>query len=659
MRSAAHLRFQVAPSAASDLCAALPRIVLRRVTIEATMALIALRDIQLTFGGAPLLDGVNLVIEPGERVGLLGRNGAGKSTLMKIVARELSPDNGRREEKEGLRIARLVQDLPAEREGTIFDVVAEAFGEHAEDISRLHKGLEDIVLVKDPDLLWPHVYAVTNVIQRLDLDPDAPFSKLSGGQQRRGLLAQALATDPDLLLLDEPTNHLDIASIEWLEGLLIREGRTLLFVTHDRAFLQSLATRIVELDRGALRSWDCDYRTFLERREAWLADEAVRLDRMDKRIASEEIWENKGVEARRTKSVGRLRDLEKLRQERAAQRSHVGTANIHIQEAERSGKLVAELQDVSFAFDDQPKLIDGLTTMVLRGDRLGIVGPNGAGKTTLVRVLLGQLAASSGKVKTGTNLQIAYFDQRRDQLDLEKSVAENVADSNDHVVIDGRSRHVHGYLRDFLFTDDRARVPARVLSGGERNRLLLAKLFLRPANILVLDEPTNDLDAETLDLLEERVAAFPGTVIVISHDRAFLDAVATSTLIAEGEGRWAEYAGGYTDSQKQRAAANQPVKEETSEDTATSYKERSKAGRARKLSYKETRELEGMEAHIQMLEEELEKINATLAEPDFYVDRASEAAAFGAKVTKLETALETAFARWEELEELRAAIANA
>lgn len=616
------------------------------------MALIALRDIHLTFGGAPILDGVNLVIEPGERVGLLGRNGAGKSTLMKIVAKELSPDSGRREEKDGLRIARLMQDLPGERPGTIFDVVAEAFGEHAEDISRLYRGLDDVALVKDPDLLWPYVHSVSAVISRLELDPEAKLSELSGGQQRRALLAQALATDPDLLLLDEPTNHLDIRSIEWLEGFLIREGRTLLFVTHDRAFLQSLATRIVELDRGALRSWDCDYRTFLERREAWLADEAIRLERLDKRIASEEIWENKNVEARRTKSVGRLRDLEKLRQERAAQRAHIGTAKIAIQEAERSGRLVAELKEVSFAYEGQPKLVDNLSTMVIRGDRLGIVGPNGAGKTTLVRVLLGQLAATSGTVKTGTNLQIAYFDQRRDQLDLEKSVAENVADMNDRVTIDGRTRHVHGYLRDFLFTDDRARVPARVLSGGERNRLLLAKLFLKPANILVLDEPTNDLDAETLDLLEERVASFPGTVIVISHDRAFLDAVATSTLFSEGEGRWVEYAGGYTDAQKQRAAAAAPEK---SDEPAQNHRERAKAARARKLSYKETRELEGMEAHIQGLEEELEKVNQTLADPNFYVERANEAAAYSAKVTELEAALETAFARWEELEEIRAA----
>lgn len=622
------------------------------------MALMALRDIQLSFGGAPLLDGVDLVIEPGERVGLLGRNGAGKSTLMKIVAQDLLPDSGRREEQDGLRIARLVQDLPEDREGTIFDVVAEAFGEQAADISRLYHGLEDVVLVQDPNAIWPHVHAVSSVINRLNLDPDVAFSTLSGGQQRRALLAQALATDPDLLLLDEPTNHLDIASIEWLESMLIRENRTLLFVTHDRAFLQSLATRIVELDRGALLSWDCDYRTYLERREAWLADEAIRQERLDKRIAAEEVWAAKNVEARRTKSVGRLRDLEKLRQERAAQRAHVGTANIAIQEAERSGKLVAELEDVSFAFGDGAKLVDHLSTMVLRGDRLGIVGPNGAGKTTLVRVLLGQLAPTSGKVRTGTKLQIAYFDQRRDLLDLEKTVAGNVADANDHVIVNGRSRHVHGYLRDFLFTDDRARVPARVLSGGERNRLLLAKLFLQPANILVLDEPTNDLDAETLDLLEERVAEFPGTVIVISHDRAFLDAVATSTLVAEGEGRWVEYAGGYTDAQIQRAAANAPAKSESNADASAAYRERSRATRARKLSYKETQELEGMEEYIASLETQLATVNETLADPDFYTKRANEAAAFSAKIEELEAALETAFSRWEELEALRAATAK-
>lgn len=619
------------------------------------MALLALRDLHLSFGGAPLLDGIDLVLEPGERVGLLGRNGAGKSTLMKIVAGELQPDRGRREEQDGLRIARLVQDLPGDRPGTIFDVVAEAYGDLAPAISRVYRG-EDVGSDElDPNDIWPMVGEVSGIIHRLGLEPDADFGPLSGGQQRRGLLAQALVRDPDLLLLDEPTNHLDIASIEWLEGFLLRESRTLLFVTHDRAFLQRLATRIVELDRGALRSWDCDYRTFLERREAWLADEAIRLERMDKRIAAEEVWESKNVEARRTKSVGRLRDLEKLRQERASHRAHVGTAKIAIQEAERSGRLVAELENVHFAFEGKAPLVQDLSMMVLRGDRLGIVGPNGAGKTTLVRVLLGQLEANSGKVKTGSNLQIAYFDQRRDLLDLEKTVAENVADENDRVTIQGRTRHVHGYLRDFLFSDERARVPARYLSGGERNRLLLAKLFLKPANVLVLDEPTNDLDAETLDLLEERVAEFPGTVLVISHDRAFLDAVATSTLISEGEGQWVEYAGGYTDAQAQRAAATEPEQKVTDSTASSDYRERARASRGPKLSYKEERELEGMEAHMEALEAEISKVNETLADPDFYVSRADEAGPLAERLAELEASLETAFERWEELEAIKAA----
>lgn len=622
------------------------------------MALFALRDIQLNFGGAPVLDGVDLVVEPGERVGLLGRNGAGKSTLMKVLARELKPDSGRIEEKDGLRIERLVQDLPGEEPGTVFDVVSSTFGDDAEDVRRLYRGLEDVSLVRDPNNVWPMVHAASGAISKLNLEPDVPFATLSGGQKRRALLAKALATDPDVLLLDEPTNHLDIASIEWLESFLLREPRTLLFVTHDRAFLQSLATRIVELDRGKLMSWDCDYRTYLERREAWLADEAIRRERLDKRIAAEEIWANKNVEARRTKSVGRLRDLEKLRVERAAQRAHVGTAKIAIQEAERSGRLVAELESMSFSYPDGKPLVTDLSTMVLRGDRLGIVGPNGSGKTTLVRLLLGQLAPSSGKVRTGTKLEVAYFDQRRDQLDLEKSVADNIADGNDRVTVNGHNRHVHGYLRDFLFSDDRARVPARVLSGGEKNRLLLAKLFLKPSNILVLDEPTNDLDAETLDLLEERVAEFPGTVIVISHDRAFLDAVATSTLIAEGDGKWVEYAGGYTEAQQQRAAALAPPKASDDGDASVSYRERAKASRARKMSYKEERELEGMEAHIESLEATIASINATLADPAFYVDRADEAATFTAKLEAAEAALETAFARWEELEELKASLAK-
>lgn len=617
------------------------------------MALFALRDIQLNFGGAAVLDGIDLVVEPGERVGLLGRNGAGKSTLMKVLARELKPDSGRIEEKDGLRIERLVQDLPGEEPGTVFDVVSATFGADAEDVRRLYHGGEEVSLVRDPNNVWPMVHAASGSISKLNLDPDVPFSTLSGGQKRRALLAKALATDPDVLLLDEPTNHLDIASIEWLETFLLREPRTLLFVTHDRAFLQSLATRIVELDRGKLMSWDCDYRTYLERREAWLADEAIRRDRLDKRIASEEIWANRNVEARRTKSVGRLRDLEKLRSDRAAQRAHVGTARIAIQEAERSGKLVAELEDMSFAYPDGQQLVTDLSTMVLRGDRLGIVGPNGSGKTTLVRLLLGQLAPSSGKVRTGTKLEVAYFDQRRDQLELDKSVADNIADGNDRVTVNGHNRHVHGYLRDFLFTDDRARVPARVLSGGEKNRLLLAKLFLRPSNVLVLDEPTNDLDAETLDLLEERVSEFPGTVIVISHDRAFLDAVATSTLISEGDGKWIEYAGGYTEAQQQRAAANAPAKSADDADSAANYRERTKASRPRKMSYKEQRELEGMEKHIETLETDIVTLTAGIA--DLYNDRAGSKA-MTAKLTTAQKALETAFARWEELEALRVSL---
>src|SRR5690625_2611764 len=373
---------------------------------------------------------------------------------------------------------------------------------------------------------------------RLALDPHAPFSDLSGGQRRRVLLAQALVHEPDILLLDEPTNHLDIASIEWLENFLLPEGITLPCGTPHRAYLRRGARRTVEPDRGELRSWESDSRTCLERREAWLEDEAARRERLDKRIAAEEVWEKKGVEARRTKSIGRLRALEELRKERAQQRAQLGSANIQIQEADRTGRIVAELKNVHFAYDNQKPIVQNLSTLVLRGDRIGIVGPNGAGKTTLARLLLGELQPTQGSVKTGTNLQVVYFDQRRDQLDLNATVARNVADETDRVTINGRQRHVHGYLRDFLFTDERARVQAKYLSGGERNRLLLAKLFLKPANVLVLDEPTNDLDAETLDLLEERIAEFPGTVFLISHDRAFLDAVATNTLIAEGDGQW-------------------------------------------------------------------------------------------------------------------------
>lgn len=621
------------------------------------MSLLTLRNIHHRYASHPLFNGIDLVLHAGERVGLLGRNGAGKSTLMAIAHGTLKPEEGHREVQDGVRIGRLIQDLPQDRPGTVLDVVAEAFGDTATTVAGLAKGeLTQNSMSADFENAWMQAQAAQREINRLGLDPNAPFSDLSGGQRRRVLLAQALVHEPDILLLDEPTNHLDIASIEWLENFLLREGKTLLFVTHDRAFLQRVATRIVELDRGELRSWECDYRTFLERREAWLEDEAARRERLDKRIAAEEIWEKKGVEARRTKSVGRLRALEELRKERAQQRAQLGSANIQIQEADRTGRIVAELKNVHFAYDNQKPIVQNLSTLVLRGDRIGIVGPNGAGKTTLARLLLGELQPTQGSVKTGTNLQVVYFDQRRDQLDLNATVARNVADETDRVTINGRQRHVHGYLRDFLFTDERARVQAKYLSGGERNRLLLAKLFLKPANVLVLDEPTNDLDAETLDLLEERIAEFPGTVFLISHDRAFLDAVATNTLIAEGDGQWMLYAGGYTDAQQQRKAAtalaDSKAEEELTENMSgkEAYRARQKARRIRKLSYQEKRELEGMEEHIAQLEKKIEAINATLADPDFYVKRAHEAAAFAEEVKSHEAALETAFERWEMLE---------
>lgn len=624
------------------------------------MPLLSLRNIHHSFSAAPLFNGIDLVLHAHERVGLLGRNGAGKSTLMAIADGTITPDEGQRELKDGVRIGRLIQDLPADRPGTILDVVAEAFGEAADAVKGLARGDVDSTLMgADFEAAWGQAQAAQREINRLGLDPDAEFSSCSGGQRRRVLLAQALVHEPEILLLDEPTNHLDIESIEWLEEFLLRDGRTLLFVTHDRAFLQKIATRIVELDRGELRSWDCDYRTFLERREAWLEDEATRIARMDKRIAAEEVWERKGVEARRTKSVGRQRDLDALRKERAEQRAQLGNVNIQIQEADRTGRIVAELKNVSFAYADDNEIVTDLSAIILRGDRLGIVGPNGAGKTTLTQVLLGQLEPTAGSVKLGTNLEVVYFDQRRDQLDLNETVARNVADETDHVTVNGRRRHVHGYLRDFLFTDDRARVQARHLSGGERNRLLLAKLFLKPANVLVLDEPTNDLDAETLDLLEERVAEFPGTVILISHDRAFLDAVATSTLIAEGDGAWEMYAGGYSDAQVQRKAALEAASVEESSDEDDSakgkeaYRARQRARRVRKLSYKEKRELEGIEAHIAGLEEKMETRNATLADPDFYVERAHEAADLAEEVKALEAQLETAFERWELLESIK------
>ncbi len=529
------------------------------------MALINLRNINLAFGGPPLLLDISLRIQKGERIALLGRNGTGKSTLLKVIAGEIQADGGLIDRQQGLRVARLEQDVPRNLQGTIYEATAQGLAETGALLVRYHdltrradsgetglsSQLTEVQQRLESSDGWSHQQRIEQVLSRLKLPTDLPVSSLSGGILRRVLLARALAVDPDILLLDEPTNHLDIESITWLEEFLQRENLTLVFVTHDRAFLRRLATRIVEIDRGRLFDFACDYDTFLQRKDELLNAEAQEQARFDKKLAEEEVWIRKGIKARRTRNEGRVRALKKMREEFRQRRERIGTARLNLQEAERSGKLVAEVKGLSFAYDKVP-LVSDFSAMVLRGDRIGIIGPNGIGKTTLLKLLLGEIKPQQGTVRLGTNLHVLYFDQMREQLDPNLTVQQNLAGDQDSVVIDGRSRHVIGYLQDFLFTPDRARSPVRILSGGERNRLLLARLFTREANVLVLDEPTNDLDLETLDLLEELLADFKGTLFLVSHDRAFLNRVVTSTIAFEGDGQVREYVGGYDDWLHQR-----------------------------------------------------------------------------------------------------------
>lgn len=633
------------------------------------MALLSLRDASLSLGGPLLLDGAGLTVERGERVCLVGRNGAGKSTLMRLLADEITPDAGELIREKGLRTGFLPQEVLGDLPGTVHEVVVSGLGELGDALAECHR-----LAALPPDAAvqarltalqerlslgagWEVLRDVDTAISHLGLDPDVPFASLSGGLKRRALLARALAVGPDVLFLDEPTNHLDVDSIAWLEEFLLRRGQTLVFVTHDRLFLRRLATRVVELDRGRLADWACDYDTFLARKQALLDAEEAEWHRFDKKLAAEEAWIRQGVKARRTRNMGRVRELEKLRRERAARRERQGSVNLLAQEAARSGKLVAEVEEVSFAHPGRPPIVTGFSTIVSRGDKIGLIGPNGSGKTTLLRLLLGELTPDSGSVRLGTNLQVAYFDQLRAVLDEDRSVADNVAEGNDWVEIAGEKRHVMSYLRDFLFEPDRARMAVKVLSGGERNRLLLAKLFARPSNLLVLDEPTNDLDVETLELLEELLMDYSGTVLLVSHDRAFLNNVVTSTLVLEGEGRVGEYAGGYDDWLSQRPTPPQAEAAQPRE------KPRPAPARPRKPSYKEMREwearrqeFEAMPARIETLERDVAEAQAALADPALYKGDSGAVTAAKARLAAAEEELEAAFLRWEELETLLAAV---
>ena len=631
------------------------------------MALITFQEVCLSFGSAPLLDRVCLRIEPGERVCLKGRNGEGKSTLMKLVAGDLVPDSGRVLRRPGLRVGRLSQEVSESLTGSVYDVVAGGLGEMMRLLARHHALTSRLAEESDESLLadlaaveqeletsgaWSFQQRIDTVLSRLKLDADRIFAELSGGMKRRVLLARALAIGPDLLLLDEPTNHLDIESITWLEEFLLNSGPTLLFVTHDRQLLQKLATRILDLDRGRLTSWPGNYATYLRRKEESLAVESAHQAEFDRKLAREEVWVRKGIKARRTRNEGRVRALVEMRQERRARREQLGRVRMEVAGAGMSGKLVAVLQEMSYSFPDTGKeIIKNLTTTVLRGDKIGLIGPNGIGKTTLLRLLLGELAPTKGKIRLGTNLQPSYFDQQRARLDGEKSLVDNLGDGSEFVEINGRRRHVIGYLRDFLFTPDRARSPVRILSGGERNRLLLAKLFARPSNILVLDEPTNDLDMETLELLEELLLDYSGTVLLVSHDRAFINNVVTSTLVFEGKGRVREYAGGYDDWLRQRSM---PEPDKASAKAIKKEQVKTRAGGPRKLTFKQARELEGLPGKIETLEQEQERLYAAMADPAFYQGDGSEVARTRERLAELEKILAAAYDRWQELESVQA-----
>jgi ATP-binding cassette subfamily F protein uup len=588
------------------------------------MALLSIQQISKAFGGPRLLDQATLQIERNERIFMVGRNGEGKSTLLKIIAGELEPDTGSLIPQPGLKIRALQQNVPDQKQGTIEDLVRSDFTENEES--------------------WETQQAIDRTISIVGLENHLHFHQLSGGQKRRALLAKALVCEPDLLILDEPTNHLDIESIQWLEQFLLRYRGSLIVVTHDRTFLRKLATRIIELDRGNLHSWACDYETYLKRKQALLDGEAEQWAQFDKKLAQEELWIRKGIKARRTRNEGRVRALEQMRLERQHRRERSGTAQLNLNEAELSGRKVAAINNLSYAYENLP-IVTHFHTDIMRGDKIGIIGPNGCGKSTLIQLLLGQLEPQQGTVKHGTKLEVAYFDQHRATIDDQKTVAENVS-TEESITINGRSKHVLGYLQDFLFAPDRARQKARVLSGGERNRLLLAKLFTQPANVLVLDEPTNDLDVETLELLEELLVQYDGTLLLVSHDRTFLNNVVSSTIVFEGNGVLKTYVGGYDDWLDQR------IKPEPIRPKQTPSSPAQKTNK-RKLSNRERDELKTLPATIEKLETEFEQLQIQMSDPAFYRQKKEEISAANQRAESLPQELEKAYQRWEELDAIQ------
>ncbi len=608
------------------------------------MALLQLKSVSLHYGGEYLLDGADLLLERGDRVALLGRNGCGKTSLLKLIAGEEGASAGEIMREPGAVMTRLEQDIPQGVEGTVLSVVRKGVSptRHEED--------------------WEIEMRLDALLAEMELPAEAEFGSLSGGLKRRVLLALALAGQPDLLLLDEPTNHLDLSSILWLEDFLLKHPLSLLFVTHDRSFLRRLATRIVELDRGRLFGWACDYDAFVQRKAGMLEAEVVQWKAFDKKLAQEEAWLRQGVKARRTRNEGRVRALMELRRQRARRREHAGRAKIGIQEGAVSGQRVLRAERVNFAYPGIPaQVVRDFSTEIWRGDKIGILGPNGCGKTTLLKLLLGQLEPQSGSVHTGTNLQVVYLDQLRDQIDLDKSVAENVAGVSESVHFQGRDRNIHSYLADFLFRSDRVRMPARMLSGGERNRLLLARLFLQPANVLVLDEPTNDLDAETLELLEELLVNWDQTLLLVSHDRAFLDAVVTSLLIFEGDGNIREVNGGYSDWQRWQATAAAappptPATPAVAAPAEADGAKRERRARADKFLNRERRELEALPAQIELWEAEQSRLAGQLQDPQLYRSNPGALPQIEIQSVELEKKIRAAYARWEELEAKRTAL---
>lgn len=627
--------------------------------------LLSYRNLTVSFGGPKLLDNAGLTIDKRERICLLGRNGEGKSTLLRIIASEIESDKGEVEAIPGLRIGKLDQEVPAEMDGTVFEIVAQGLGDAAQTIAKYHHLLHQLGEHPDDESIgeqldevqhqldqtdgWALEHKVENILQRVELDGDQAFSSLSGGNKRRALLARALIKQPHILLLDEPTNHLDIPGIRWLEEFLRKADIALLFVSHDRAFIQRVANKILDLDRGQLTRWECDYDTYLTRKAELLAGEAKQQAVFDKKLADEEIWIRKGIQARRTRNEGRVRSLKKMREERAERRNIQGKTKLDLSDAQLSGRKVITVDAINYSWGDSP-LIKDFSTTIWRGDKIGIVGLNGSGKTTLLNLLLQKLEPDSGTVTHGTKLEVAYFDQHRDQLDEKLSVAENVHPAGEMVSINGKPRHILSYLQDFLFTPHTSRSPITKLSGGERARLLLAKLFIQPANVLVLDEPTNDLDIETVELLEERLLEYNGTLLLVSHDRSFLDNVVTSTIALEGDGQIEEYTGGCEEwLQKQEANRNAAKKQKSSPAPTPKVETAPEEAPKRKLSNKEREALKTLPKKIETMEAELEKLSTLMASSDYYQDPKSDLTGDAKRLEKLENDILEAYERLEEL----------